>query len=97
MKVRARHSLAVMVLALLGAGCADEPPQAGQAAAQPDKVAAAAPAAAAGDDPIVECDDDATTGTMIHKKVCYTASQKAQQQKDAQLFQQQTEHSPTHH
>jgi hypothetical protein len=44
MKIDTRYSLAVLVLALLGAGCANEPQQTGQAAAvQPAKVAATSP------------------------------------------------------
>jgi hypothetical protein len=88
MKIGIRCSFAVMVLALLGAGCAGQPQQAGQ----PASVAATAPAApaAANDDDAVECEDTVSTGTMIQKQVCYSASQKAQQQQDAAALQAQT-------
>jgi hypothetical protein len=76
-------SMAMMLLPLLGAGCTDEPQQAGQTAAfQSTKVAAAAPAALAaahGDDP-VECKDVVSTGMMVHKKICYAARQRAEWQ-----------------
>jgi hypothetical protein len=84
MKIGTRHTLAVMVLALLGAGCADQPQPAGPAV-QPANVAAAAaaaPAPAAANNDDLECDDTANTGTMIHKKVCTTASQRTEDQRN---------------
>lgn len=78
MKIDTRYSLAVLVLALLGAGCANEPQQTGQAAAvQPAKVAAtspAAPFALYADDPL-ECWYLIPAGSVVHKWVCFNASE----------------------
>lgn len=77
MKIDTRYSVAVIVLALLGAGCADEPRQTGQATVQSTKVAAITPAApaAANDDHPVGCVYGVVTGTMIHKWICPITSQ----------------------
>jgi hypothetical protein len=82
MNIDTRYSLAVIVLVLLGASCAGEPQQAGQAVAvQPTRVSAAASAALtaasmpANDSPI-KCAYVVPNGTMIRELVCITASKK---------------------
>ena len=71
---------AVIFLASLGAGCADQPQQAGQAqVAQSPPVAAAAPVvpAAFNDENPLVCEYLVPAGTTAHKWICFTASQTA--------------------
>ncbi len=68
--------MAMMLLALFGAGCADEPQQQAQLAARSTKVAATAPAtpAAVNDVDPVNCVYAIPNGTMIHKWMCPTVA-----------------------
>ncbi len=75
-----RVSMAMMVLALSGAGCADEPQQQAQLAAQSTEVAAIAPAPPEANPEALVCTDVVYTGTMIPRKVCNTEDQITQQE-----------------
>ena len=76
-----RVSMAMMVLALSGAGCADEPQQQAQLAARSTEVAAIAPAPPEAANPkALVCTDVVYTGTMIPRKVCNTEDQIVQQE-----------------
>lgn len=88
MGMELRPALAAMLLAVLAAGC-DTVPQTAPAA-QP--VQSAAPGAAAAtttassdDSDDIECESDATTGSLIHKK-CTTADQRKEAQQNMQTF-----------
>jgi len=74
-------SMAMTVLALFGAGCADESQQHAQLAARSTKFVAtvSAPPEAANPEALV-CTDVVYTGTMIPTKVCNTEAQIVQQE-----------------
>lgn len=89
MALELRPALAAMVLAVLAAGCDTVPQTAPPAQPVQDAPAAAAAAttttASSDDSDDIECESDATTGSMIHKK-CTTADQRKAAQQDAQSF-----------
>jgi hypothetical protein len=91
MEIGIRPLLAVMAVALLGAGCdavPDTRPDAQPAGlTAPDTTVANAHAATinpGSDDEEVECETEVATGTMMPKKFCISASQKKLNQESAQ-------------
>jgi hypothetical protein len=70
--------LAVTVLALLGAGCADEPQQAGQTAtvqSTPASIIVPAPPTVVSGDGQLECEYLVPAGTATHKWFCFMADE----------------------
>ena len=90
MGMELRPALAAMALAVLAAGCDTVPetaPPAQPVQSAPPAVATAATTTTASSDNSddIECESDAATGSLIHRK-CTTADQRKAAQQDFQTF-----------